>query len=225
MRLIVFDVDGTLTRTTRVDALCYVRAVSEQFAVDVDTHWSAYRHSTDAGILSEILERHGMAQTPEAVAAVRERFRALLAAAIGADPACCREVPGAAALIQYLRQLPHLGVAIATGSWEMSARLKLHHANIAIDHLPFASSDDAPSREEILRIACARAAVRSGTRFDSVIYVGDAPWDVSAARALNFRFIGIGCDGGPERLRAAGCSVILKDFTDRAAVLQQLLVS
>jgi phosphoglycolate phosphatase-like HAD superfamily hydrolase len=223
MRLIVFDVDGTLARTTRVDALCYIRTVAEQLAVEVDTNWSAYRHVTDAGILSEILKRNRIAETPARVAAVHERFLNLLSAALQADPGFCREVPGASALLQHLRELPGVCIAIATGSWAESARLKLAHASIGIEHLPLASSDDSPSREEILRLACKRAAVLSGTPFDSMTYLGDAPWDVSAARALGCGFIGIACDGDAGQLRAAGSSLILRDFTDRDAVLKQLL--
>ena len=37
MHLVIFDVDGTLTQTTAVDAVCYDRAVSDYLGVRIDT--------------------------------------------------------------------------------------------------------------------------------------------------------------------------------------------
>jgi len=223
MQLIIFDVDGTLTRSTGVDARCYAQTVSEVLGVPVDTDWSTYRHPTDAGILGELLERQGCREVAPAVEAVRDRFLRLLSATFAADPACCREVPGAAALLRYLRVVPQLQSAIATGGWADSARLKLRQAAIEIDSIPFASSDDSPSREHILRTACERAVAKCGGSFDSVTYVGDAPWDVAAARLLGFRFIGISCEGDEEQLRLAGATVVFRDLRNRDAIVQELL--
>ncbi|HEY3155366.1 MAG TPA: HAD family hydrolase [Candidatus Eisenbacteria bacterium] len=214
MQLIIFDVDGTLTRSTSIDATCYARAVAEHLRMQVNTDWSMYRHATDAGILSELLERQGIPETRPDVAAVRARFLGLLSAALTLDPTLCREVPGARAAIESLREVPEFQLAIATGAWADSARLKLRHASVGIDQIPLASSDDSPSREKILEIAFERAAARSGQRPDAVTYFGDAPWDVSAAHSLGFRFIGIACEGDMGQLRSAGASVILPDFTD-----------
>lgn len=222
MRLAIFDVDGTLTRSTAVDADCYARAVSDHLAVEIETDWSTYQHVTDAGILREILDRHGIAESPSVVAAVRDRFLRLLSEAIAADPACCRQVPGARTLLESLRNDPDLQLAIATGAWADAARMKLRHANLAALPLPLASSDDAPSREEILRIALKRAATVAGRSFDAVTYVGDGSWDVAAARSLGFDFIGIAYDGDSDRLRSAGATVVFPDFTNHDAFVRQL---
>jgi len=223
MHLVIFDVDGTLTRTTTVDAVCYERAVSAQLGITIDTDWSTYRHATDAGILSELHERQGILKTPLGLATVRRNFLELLSAEITADPDCCREVPGARALIGYLRELPNLQMAIATGAWADSARLKLRHAGIPVEKLPFASSDDSLSREGILQIAFERGAARTQTGIDAVTYVGDALWDLAAARSVGFRFVGIACNGDANRLRSAGAAVVFPGFTDRHAFVRELL--
>ncbi len=61
MKLVVFDLDGTLTRTSRVDSECYERALLEVAGVrDPRTDWSTYEHATDTGIVDEIFrERFG----------------------------------------------------------------------------------------------------------------------------------------------------------------------
>ncbi|MFQ5668832.1 MAG: HAD family hydrolase [Candidatus Binatia bacterium] len=223
MQLIIFDVDGTLTRSTGVDARCYAQAVSVELGVDVDTEWSRYRHVTDAGILRELLERRGRPAAPAVVLAVRERFLRLLCAALAADPTSCREVAGAGALLRHLRGVPDVRLAIATGGWADSARLKLRQAHIEINGIPFGSSDDSPSREDILRIACQRAGEKCTVPFDAVTYVGDAPWDAAAARLLGFRFIGVALEDDEDRPRMAGASVVFRDFTNRDAVVDALL--
>jgi phosphoglycolate phosphatase-like HAD superfamily hydrolase len=223
MQLVIFDVDGTLTLTTAIDADCYARALSAHLGIRIDTDWSTYRHATDAGILSELLERHGILESPSDIAAVKGRFLELLSAAVIADPGSCREVPGARAMIGYLRELPDVRLAIATGAWADSARLKLRHAAIPAKHLPFASSDDSPSRERILQTAFERAAAAARTVIDTVTYVGDALWDLSAARSLGFKFVGIAADGDTCRLQLAGAAAVFPGFTDQNAFVRQLL--
>src|SRR6516162_1489083 len=46
MRLVIFDIDGTLTQTMKVDADCFVRSLAEVCGFrDVDTDWSGYKHA------------------------------------------------------------------------------------------------------------------------------------------------------------------------------------
>ena len=55
MKIVVFDIDGTLTQTNDADTDCFVRALKDCFALnDIETDWSGYTHSTDAGIMKEL---------------------------------------------------------------------------------------------------------------------------------------------------------------------------
>ncbi len=50
MHLVMFDIDGTLTETMKVDEECYVRSLAEVCGfTDVETDWSSYTHATDSG--------------------------------------------------------------------------------------------------------------------------------------------------------------------------------
>jgi phosphoglycolate phosphatase-like HAD superfamily hydrolase len=209
--LLVFDVDGTLTRTMAADTRCYAQALFERLRTPIDTDWASYRFVTDPGIAAEAFERClGRPPAPHELDAVRARFLALLAAQDGYD-----EVPGAAALLQRLRLRRDVFLAIATGAWSDSALLKLRRAGIAVDGLPMATGDDASAREEILRLAILRA----GRPFDRVTYVGDGVWDVAATRALGIGFVGISCDGDATALRAAGAVHVLPDLRDADRLL------
>jgi beta-phosphoglucomutase-like phosphatase (HAD superfamily) len=57
MRLVIFDIDGTLTETAKTDEECFARSLAEVCGFgDVETDWSRYKHTTDSGIFHEIHE-------------------------------------------------------------------------------------------------------------------------------------------------------------------------
>jgi len=219
--LVVFDVDGTLTRTagTGADFVCYARALAEVWGITTTREeCNEVRHVTDRGTAEELVARRlGRTIGPEDLVPLHTRFMELLADALPDDPATLA-VPGAAAILDHLRAAGH-GVAIATGAWEASARLKLTRAGIPLDGIPLAACDQHPAREAIMYHAIARAGGRE--RHGRVVYVGDAPWDVRATRRMGLPLVGLDY-GGSGRLDAHGVSVVLRDYTDVDAVLRAL---
>lgn len=221
MRLVIFDIDGTLTRTAEVDEVCYVRAFEEELGwTGISTDWAGYPSCTDEAIALEIFARHGGRPPRDGeIDRVRRRFLSLLEAALAEDT--FTEIPGAGEALRRLRSDPCFRVALATGAWESSARLKLRTAGLEVDGIPFASSDDHPHREEIVRRAIARAEAGNGP-FESIVSVGDGVWDVRTARALGIGFVGIGSGERAERLRREGAERVFEDFRDWEAFVEGL---
>jgi len=217
--LVVFDVDGTLTRTagTGADFVCYARALADVWGIRTTREeCNEVRHVTDRGTAEELIARRlGRAIGPEDLLQLHARFMELLADALPDDPGRLA-VPGAAAMLDHLRAAGH-GVAIATGAWEASARLKLARAGIPLDGIPLAACDDHLAREAIMEHAIACAGGRG--RHVRVVYVGDAPWDVRATRRMGLPLVGIDYDASG-RLDAHGVSVVLRDYTDVGVVLR-----
>ncbi|MCX6348325.1 MAG: haloacid dehalogenase-like hydrolase [Candidatus Aureabacteria bacterium] len=224
MKLIVFDVDGTLTRTVEVDADCYVRAFADIFGIrGIDTDWSRYRDYTDGGIAREIFEtKRRRAPSPEDVARLVGRFIALLAAAGEKDPSLFSPVPGAAEAIRGLEEDGTFRLALATGCWLASARLKLQLAGLKLDHLPIATSDDALNRSAILKLAVERAGKPPQGRWEKVVYLGDGVWDVRTTRALGMPFLGVGDAERIAKMRAEGARQFIPDFQNYQAFLDGL---
>lgn len=123
------------------------------------------------------------------------------------------EIPGAGAFVTLLLARGWR-IALCTGAWGDSARLKLSRAGLPRD-LPLASCDDDISREGILRQGITFAG---GSEEDTVVSFGDAPWDVRAARSLHMPFIGIASGLRAEELRRSGAAEVCEDFRDTAAV-------
>jgi phosphoglycolate phosphatase-like HAD superfamily hydrolase len=185
---------------------------------EIDTEWGAYEHVTDTGIALELLRRHGR-ELPSAsdLERVRSRFFALLEADLAG--AGLAEVPGAAAALRSLRADPDWSLAIATGCWGGSARIKLRAARLPVEGLPLASSDDAISRFEIVRTAISRARselrdASGGPSFARVVLLGDREWDARAAAAHGLPLVGIACEGSRRALSAAGVRPVLDDYGD-----------
>ncbi len=213
MRLVVFDIDGTLTQTMNADAECFVRSLADVCGfTDVDTDWSRYRHATDSGIFQEIYEvRAGRSPSLIEVSQFRQHFVGLLAQALSETPFA--SVTGASLLLSGLAGSAEHRVALATGGWRDSTRLKMASAGLCYDDYPAASSDDALDRESIIRLSMRRAAERYGG-FSHVVYVGDGVWDARACRSVGIPFIGVATDGRAAHLAAEGAVCVFPDFSD-----------
>jgi phosphoglycolate phosphatase-like HAD superfamily hydrolase len=212
MRLVIFDVDGTLTQSMEADAKCFVRSLAEVCGFsDIDTDWSRYKHVTDSGVFQEIYEsRAGRSPSSHEISVFRQHFVGLLGQVSSGAPFA--PITGAPVLLSRLATSREYCVALATGAWRESARLKMRSAGLCYDDYPAASSDDALDRESIIRLSMRRAADRYG-RLDNTVYVGDAVWDARACRNLGIPFIGIAADGRAARLFAEGAICVFPDFS------------
>lgn len=214
--LVIFDVDGTLTRTCSLDGEAYERAFLEAFGVELPTaSWASYRNATDRGILEEALVSLGLDPADPRGEAMQARFLTLLSEGL-CDRGSILQVPGASALLKRL-QAEGYQLAIATGCWEASARLKLDRAGIHVAGIPLAASDGAPAREDIL-LGAVRAA---GSHHGRVVYVGDGVWDVRTTARLGIAFVGVDCDG-TGCLGGLGAFEVLPNFEDLESFLRAL---
>ncbi len=227
MRLVMFDVDGTLTESFTLDSATYIDALREVFGFhDVSDDWAKYRHVTDTGILAEIFQKRlGRSPTQDETDAMRTRFTARLAERIDAAGGL-RPVAGAAELLSRLAGQPdEYAVAYASGGWGVTARLKLRSAGLPVEGVPGAFADDDPTRDGICRAAHRRAQAHYGHRLSVTVYVGDGVWDVRTSRRLGYGFVGVGSGRAADDLRAEGAVEVFPDFQDPDALFTALLRS
>src|SRR6266516_6203716 len=223
MRLVIFDIDGTLTQTMKADEECLVRSRAALCGfTDVDTDGSRYKHATDSGIFCEIHEtRTGRLPSPSETSRFRQHFVDLLARV--SSEAAFAAVTGAPLLLSRLADSGEHRVALATGAWSDSARLKMASAGLCYDDYPAASSDDAFDRVSIIQLSVQRAAERYG-RPGSTVYVGDGVWDARACRSVGIPFIGIGTGSRATRLSAEGAVCVFPDFSDADIFMRSVYV-
>lgn len=216
MKLAVFDLDGTLTKTFAVDGDCFLQAFVDALGIDhVNSNWAEYEHVTDSGVTNEVFARKfGRLPEPTEVSRFIDRFVESLQ--VRGNEGEVGEVPGATALLESFRAPSDWRPAIATGGWQRSARLKTRLAGIDADGIPAAFAEDGPSREAIVRTAIDRASFQyQQERFERIVSVGDAVWDVDTAKRLDLPFVGVERDERAGQLSERGASHVLRDFLDR----------
>ena len=225
MKLVIFDLDSTLTKTFAIDEQCFVQAFADALGINaVNRNWSEYEHVTDSGVLQEVF-RKSLGRAPEA-----SEVSAFVQCFVGSlNHHYCKsiddfgEVPGTASMLVTLKENSDWGAAIATGSWEQSARFKMRAAGIDADPLPAAFAQDGPSRESIVQAAITRASVfYRQSAFEKVVSVGDAMWDLWTARRLGLPFVGVAHEERARNLRRLGASHVIENFLDCEHCLQCL---
>ena len=125
MHLVMFDIDGTLTETMKVDEECFVRSFKDVFGfADIDTDWSHYPRTTDSGIFHDVFTaRIGRTPTQQEVLRFRQHLIQLLAAASSQSPFA--PVAGADGLLSRrtglgrigCRLLPEVGAILPASRW------------------------------------------------------------------------------------------------------------
>lgn len=190
--LILFDIDGTLTRSHN-GYLPFNEAFEKTFGLPGDIRTVVPDGNTDPMIVGEIFARAGL--SPAAGDGWRERFAANLrdsyARAIGEGKTTVRALPGALELVRALAEVPELYQGIVTGNFEVTARLKLEAAGLG-GYLPLgAYGSDAADRVELPRIARRRWEKRAGVSIsqERCVIVGDTPKDLAAARENRMRCV------------------------------------
>lgn len=217
MKLILFDIDGTLTRTNVVDAKCYALAFADVFGFPLPTtDWDAYVHVTDSGIIHEVMEANrGRRATQNEVDAFEQAFVRHLEAEYAINPEGFREIPGARAILEAIGARDGMRAALATGGMKGSATYKLSRIGVDARTLPGGFSNDADSREGVAQRAISLADGNGGAAQWTLVYVGDGPWDVKTSAAMGMKFVGITGDAPADRLYRLGATICLDNYLDQ----------
>ena len=218
MTTYLFDIDGTLARSNDLDERLFARAIEEVLGVSgISTDWATYADTTDEAITHELIGLHRAGEDAgQLCAATRARFIELVTADLADLQRTITPVPGVPDILASLAGRDGAALAMATGGWPESAKLKLEA--IGVDHARHTLSTcaDHPHRHGIIQHALARL----GRSTERAVYFGDGIWDARASRRLGIGFVGIAAEPGKrERLEAEGVSIILDDFSDLDRVL------
>jgi phosphoglycolate phosphatase-like HAD superfamily hydrolase len=214
--LAIFDNDGTICDTQDVEGRCYALAIECVTGLSLSTlDWTVYEEPTSSAIVRQLLA--GDAAAKEKEEQIKSEFCRLLQEERSNFPGDFAPIAGAIEFIERLSAERICSVAIATGCFDTTARFKLKCCGIALDHFPYATSSDTSRRRDIIPLAARRA----GFDLSSVVFFGDAPWDVRVTTALGIPMIGIG--RRYEQLRALGLRYVFRDYTEPDKIIDALL--
>ena len=219
MNIIVFDIDGTLTHTNRVDGRCLAGAIGEVMPDRVPASFADFPEMTDSAILREICSDFDATESREIESRVRDAFVARLEIARAEDASDFSAVRGAPTVFDAVRSAGWTP-AIATGGWRPSAEFKLHAAGISFEGIASATASEHRARTQIIQQAV-QDTTRGATP-TTVIYVGDGTWDIKACRELGIGFIGRAEGAALQRLTGFGARAVLADFASAESLVALL---
>ncbi|MCK6448419.1 MAG: HAD hydrolase-like protein [Planctomycetes bacterium] len=222
MRLVLFDLDGTLLLTRRAGWEAMLEACEAVFG-------RRFRHERTRidGNLDPLIWRGLCAendvQEPETH---HERFRRIYADRLAeklADPARTRRLPGTLELVDALESDPAIVLGVLTGNYPETGAQKLIAAGFDPARFRVAAwGSDAESRPALLPIALERLRQRFGRELaaERVLVIGDTPWDVECAKTHGARCLAVATGRfDVATLAAAGADRALPDLSDTANCL------
>jgi phosphoglycolate phosphatase-like HAD superfamily hydrolase len=215
-RLVMFDIDGTILKT-KVEDFFFETSICKWLSIkSIDTNWTSYEHVTDAGIAAELYRRiKGHEPSKKELYHFSEIFFEKWKSRLDVDPTACVPTAGVEIFLSRLRTLTNISMAIATGGWKKTAKLKFDHCRMHISDVAMATCDDSHSREEIMETAYERACQKAGVSgFERSVYFGDGEWDFEAAKHLGFDFIGINNSNRRDAILKSGGKYVFDDFTN-----------
>ena len=234
MKLILFDIDGTLLWTDGAGRRAIQQALLDEMGTAGPIRDYRFDGKTDPQIVRELmtLAEHPDADNETRVRAVCRRYVGLLEAELARPTQATTVMAGVRDLLAALDPVEAAGralVGLLTGNVAEGAALKLRSAGL--DPARFAVGaygSDARARHELPAIAARRAALHLGgsREFsgDAVVIVGDTPDDVACGRPIGARSVAVATGHyDTTALRATGAHHVFPDLTDTGAVLAALL--
>ena len=228
-RLILWDVDGTLLRSSRLTRDVFDTAVEKALGRPPGEHGVAMSGKTDPVIALEILAAAGVTddEARRHLPGVIQRLEADLAAAADTVRRNGQVLPGVAAILPRLHAEPDVVQTVLTGNTAANAAVKLDAMGLDrwLDLEVGAYGSDDADREALVPVARRRARERHGRDFspDQVWVVGDTPGDLACARAGGARCLLVATGTFPlEELEAAGPDHLLADLSDVDGVCRLL---
>lgn len=227
MRIVCFDIDGTLIWTDGAGRRAIHRALLDVLGTAGPIETFRFDGRTDGEIVTRLAEAAGLRPDAGLVASVLERYVSVLEHELGRPGHRTTVLPGVVQLLDALEARRDCLLGLVTGNVVPGARLKLLSAGI--DPARFrvgAFGTDSHVRRELPAIAQRRAGELLGRPVEgsAVVIVGDTPADVECGRDIGARAIGVGTAAyTPEQLLAAGAAAAFADLSDGDAVMEAIL--
>lgn len=231
MRLVLFDIDGTLLWTDGAGRRAIHRALLDEAGTAGPIERYRFDGKTDPQIVRELLSLadHPRAGDDAMIELVCRRYVGHLQAELERPSQATKLLAGTAELLEELEAREAAGAALVgllTGNVAPGAALKLQSAGL--DPARFrvgAYGSDSARRADLPAVAAARASALTGRRFmgQDVVILGDTPEDVACGRAIGATSVAVATGFyDVAALRASGAAYVFETLADTTAVLDAI---
>jgi phosphoglycolate phosphatase len=228
MRVVLFDIDGTLLRSGGVGRIAMERALTAVFGStgSADYH---YDGKTDRQIVRELMHIDGL--TDEEIDSRMDNLLGKYIDGLHEELASGRRevrvLPGVCELLDALDAREDVTIGLLTGNIEPGARAKLGAAGIDFDRFKVnAFGSDNELRPALPGVAHKRAQDHLGKQIpgDRIIVIGDTPADIRCGEEIGARAIGVATGRySTDDLASHGAYAVFENLADTARVVEIIL--
>ena len=228
MRVVLFDIDGTLLWSDGAGRRAIHAALREVFG-GIGPEGHRFDGKTDKQIVRELMrhEGHDDAHIDANMDALLVRYVEILHRELHNPEHKPKRLPGVPEVLDALEARDDVTLGLLTGNVGEGAAAKLRA--VGIDPSRFlvnAFGSDHEHRPELPAIAQQRAAELLGVDIpgDRVVVIGDTPADVTCGREIGARAIGVATGRySVDELASYGAHAVFRDLTDTPAIVRAIV--
>jgi len=196
VKLVLFDIDGTLVHTGGAGVKAFAKVFATEFGVPNGTEKMKFAGRTDVGLVREFFRLNRIEPDAKHFQRFFESYVFWLdhILAQSKTEAC----PGIWELIRELQALPSPPtLGLLTGNIRLGAEIKLRHFDLWKEFEVGGFADDHEERDLIAHAAHKRGSRVLGKplRGEEVVVIGDTPLDVKCGRAIGAHVLAVATGG------------------------------
>jgi phosphoglycolate phosphatase len=231
LRVLLWDIDGTLMRTTRAGSFkdYTIPMLEEDFGTAGRLPEMKVSGMTDLQIVGEALKHEGFTHEHirERVHELRESYMKAMHKFTGNGEEVFELLPGVREELQAVHEHPSYRSALLTGNIEPAAYLKMELVGLSeFFDLPGAFGDESHDRRDLPALAADR--IRKHLELDlapeQFIVIGDTPNDIECARHFGARSLAVGTGRlySNDDIRDCKPDAFVSDLSDVNRVMETL---
>ena len=227
MKLVLFDIDGTILWSDGAGRRAMMRALTTAFGTSGSPNYR-YDGKTDRQIVRDLMRMEGHADDviDARMTALLDEYVTWLHEELRSGRTHIERFAGVLELLDALEARPDRRIGLLTGNIEVGASAKLRA--VGIDPGRFSVSaygSDHEARGELPAIAQRRAREALGLHVegDAIVIIGDTPADIECGRAIGARAIAVATGRySVDELLSHGPAAVFPDLANTGAVMRAI---
>lgn len=193
MKILFWDIDGTLMKTDRAGLYAFQQAIEELLNANIDLSSIKTAGMTDCYISEQVIKMiTGRNAKSHEVTALIKRYEEVLPHHLAARKG--QLMPYIRELLDHFHDHREFVSLLLTGNTTLGARAKLARYGIA-EYFDFSTSafgDNCPDRLDLAADALAKATKRyPGIKAEEMFVIGDTPNDIRCGKSIGAKTIAV----------------------------------